>query len=159
MIAAEQVKSASVDSLWHFLAQMPATTSAQIFYGLILSGLVGMLLHYVVKWAQGDITGSLFAYLFTDNPRRSVLSLSVLVGELVGEVGAGLFTNEAGVVVGWAVVLLSGFKTGYLIDSIANKGNRPVWTVEQREKQQQSEAEIPKANAPKAVLPITGEKP
>lgn len=129
-----ELKSAvpPTESLWHFLAQLPGTMEAQILYALLIGGFVGMGAHYFVKWAQGDIEGSLRRYLFVDNPRRSWFAVCALITELVTEVSLGMFTSPDGAFLGWSAVLLQGLKSGYLIDSIANKGNRPVWTEEKR---------------------------
>lgn len=145
-----QVKQAP-ESLLAFLAQLPATMEAQILYGLILGGLIGMAANYVVKWAQGDIAGSLWRYMFVDDPRRSWLAICILLTELIGEVSTGLFTTTTGEFVGWGMVLLNGLKSGYFIDSAANKGGRPVWTSSQRAAAKEPDTLI-------APLPITGEK-
>src|SRR5690349_23556661 len=45
-------------------------------------GASGMLTHYVKKWATGDIAGSLWNYLVTDNPRRSLLAVMGVAGAM-----------------------------------------------------------------------------
>lgn len=148
----EQLKAAipPSDSPWHFLTQLPFTMEAYTLYMLLLGGLVGAGVHYLTRWAKGDIKGGLFAYMFLDNPRRSVLSLISLTSELIVEMGSGLFTTSDGGFVGWGLVLLSGLKTGFLIDAIVNKADRPEWTPEQR-----ASAAGPTAETTNAVLPIT----
>ena len=110
------------ESLGHFLQQLPFTIDAQAFYALVIAGLVGMLAHYCIKWAEGEITGSLYNYLFVDNPRRTVLAFMLLGGELLVEVASGMFISDTGQLFGWGTVMFSGLKSGYLIDSLANKG-------------------------------------
>lgn len=131
----------SPESLWHFLAGLPTTMEAQILYALLLGGLVGLAGHYVIKWTRGEIEGSLWNYMFIDNPRRSWLSITLVVGELLGEVSSGLFTTGTGQFVGWGIVLLSGLKSGYTIDSVANKSDRPEWSPEERAYKAAVEAE------------------
>lgn len=146
MQTVEQLKSVRPpsESLWHFLAGLPATMEAQILMALMLAGILGSVAHYLTRWAKNEIKGDLLSYLFIDNPRRSLLSAILLFSELVGEIGTGIFTSADGVFVGWGLVLLSGLKSGYAIDSIANKAERPAWTDEQR--QSNAEASQPTTN-------------
>lgn len=124
--------TAQPESLWHFLATLPTTYEAQLWYGLLLGGLLGMIAHYINGRAKGDIAGSLFDYFFRDNVWRSVGTVSAVAAELFAEIGAGLFTTKEGAFVGWGLVIAAGIKSGYLGDSLLNKGTRPVWTTEKR---------------------------
>lgn len=124
--------SGAIEAPWHYLAGIPFTQQAYIFYMLTLGSIVGMIGHYISRWASGDIAGSLIDYLFRQEGRRTLLAVIGIVSWSVGEVSTGLFVNSEGIFVGWALVLLSGLKTGYTGDSIANKGTRPVWTPELR---------------------------
>ena len=107
-------------SLWDFLLQLPATTEAQIFYGLVIGCLAGMLVHYVQKWASQEISGGLLDYLFFQYPRHTVLAVIAIGTWSAGEVASGIFVVD-GTFVGWALVLLSGVKTGYMGDALINK--------------------------------------
>ena len=128
-----QVKAQAPESLWHFLANLPFTMEAQLFYGLMLAGSLGMLANYVVRWARNEITGSLRAYLFEQNPRGTVLSLCTYTGLAIGAIASNAFTfGEAATFVGWGWVLWLGASNGLMIDNIANKGQRPIWTPEER---------------------------
>lgn len=120
------------ESIWHYLAEVPFTMEAQIFYGLLIGALIGMLGHYLRAWTSGELAGGLIDYLFRDNPRRSALAMFSVVTWCLGEVSTGLFATETGQFVGWGLVLLSGIKTGYAGDSLLKKGNRQAWTDEQR---------------------------
>lgn len=152
----EQLKAvvSPTDSPWTYLANLPFTQEANILYMLVIFGLLGAVVHYVVRWAKGEIQGSLWAYMVTDNPRRSVLAVIALLTELIGEESSGLFTTSDGHFVGWALVIAAGLKTGFLIDSIVNKATRPEWTPAQRRAEQSSDE-----SAVKAVLPVTVDKP
>ncbi len=119
-----QVHATQPESLWAFLAALPGTMEAQIWYALILGGVIGMIAHYGKARATGLITGNPIDYFFRDNVWRSLAALGAIAAELFGE-SAGLFTNEAGQFVGWGLVILSGIKSGYVGDSILNKGAKP----------------------------------
>lgn len=139
-VAEVKAVSPPSESLWQFLSQLPGTMEAQILYGLILGCAVGMISHYLRRWSAGEIEGNLIDYMFKDNPRRSFLAVFGIVTWSVGEVATGIFVNDAGTFVGWAIVLLMGWKTGYTGDSLGNKADRPVWTDEQRKQERVSVA-------------------
>lgn len=122
-----EVKSATPESLWHFLSQLPATMEAQQLYALLLSGIVGMMAHYLNKWATGQIEGNLLDYLFRDHARNTVLSLGTYVGFALTTVTSGALDGA-----GWFTALWMGATTGFAVDSITNKGSRPVWSDQQR---------------------------
>ena len=121
------------ESFWHFVAGLPATMEAQILYALMAGALVGALVNFLTQWAKGEIQYGLLAYIFYDNPKRTLLSAIVLFGALVGELMSVVFVNS-GVFVGYGLVALSGFKSGYVIDNLVNKASRVEWTDEQRAK-------------------------
>lgn len=127
-----EIKSGAPESLWHFLGQLPGSWEAQVWYGLVLGGILGMLGHYIRGRSAGNISGSPIDYFFRDNVWRSVASASAVAGELFAEIGAGLFTTEAGIFVGWGLVIVSGIKSGYGLDSLVNKSSRDAWTPEKR---------------------------
>jgi len=78
---------------------------------------VGMLAHYVKSWAKGEITGNLVDYLFRDNPRATVLSLGGVLAAVATTFATGTLTGMS-----LQQLLLSGFTTGFAIDSTLNKG-------------------------------------
>lgn len=127
-----QAKAAAPESLWSFLSSLPETFEAQVLYALILGAVLGMIGHYVRGRSGGQISGSPIDYFFRDNIWRSAMAAITVIAELFTEVGSGLFTTDAGLFVGWGLVLLSGLKTGYAGDSLINKGSRVTWTDEQR---------------------------
>lgn len=109
-------------SLWKFLAALPASMEAQIFYGLMLSGTIGMAAHYFTRWAKGEIGGSLITYLFDSYARRTALAASILIGMSVTAISSNVFVTESGTFVGWLNVIWFGLSNGFASDSIANKG-------------------------------------
>ena len=141
---------------WHFLAALPSTMEAQLMYMLLLGGVIGMIGHYIRGRSSGDISGSPIDYFFRDNLWRSIGAAMAMATELAAEIGSGLFTTEAGVFVGWGIVLLSGLKTGYAADSILNRGSRVQWPDDKRE----AIAEVAKViESPVRVEPAKEEKP
>ena len=110
-------------SLWDFLLALPGTMEAQIFYALALGCALGTILHYTKQWLTQEASGSLWDYLFIQHPKRTAMAIFTVLSWSAGEVATGLFVTGDGVFVGWALVILSGLKTGYLGDSIVNKGN------------------------------------
>ena len=123
-ITMAQARTAEPDSLWHFLASLPATMEAQLLYGMILSGLLGMLANYTVKWAKNEIAGCLGDYLIRSHLRATVLSFTIMVGSAITAIAAGMFTTAEGAFVGWGTVLWLGVTNGFAVDAIANKGHR-----------------------------------
>ena len=83
-----------------------------LFY---LSGLVGMLGHYVKKWGRGEYKGNLWAYLFADNPRASLAAVVAYTAAAAMVMSSGRLSGlEIDVLVGL------GFMTGYTVDSSVN---------------------------------------
>lgn len=126
-----QAKLAAPESLWHFILSLPATIEGQIVFLAVASSMVGLFANYVVKWAKGEIAGSLWCYLFHSNVRRTVLSFCSSVGAAIGLVSVGAF-EPAGVFIGWKMTAFIGAQTGYFLDSAVNKGERKEWTPSER---------------------------
>ncbi len=120
----KQLKADHTESLWQFLAQLPGSMEAQILYALLLAGIVGMGAHYLMRWLNGEITGSLARYLFLDYPRRTLLAFAGVVGIALTAITSGVFETESGEFVGWLNVLWIGLTNGYASDSVANKGGK-----------------------------------
>jgi hypothetical protein len=128
-----QVKAESPESLGHFLMNLPATMEAQLFYALMLTGILGMFANYGVKWAKGEIGACLATYLFRQHLRLTVLSFLTYSGTAMAAIYADAFhVGDQSVFVGWGMVMWLGALNGYSIDSMVNKGQRPVWTGAQR---------------------------
>ena len=127
----QQIKAQQV-SLWDFLGALPASFEAQMFYGVLLGGLVGMLLNYGIKWLRREISGSLLAYLFVDNIRGTLLSFVSAVGTGLAGIATGVFTTQDGQFVGWFNLMWIAVSNGFFWDAAANKGTRTAWTPEER---------------------------
>jgi len=97
------------------------------FWVLLGSGFVGMLANYLFKWLRDEIAGSLWFYLASSHPKRTMLA----VATLVGYAGATM-VSPALDGAGWSVVINLGLTTGFAIDALINKAERKVWSDEQR---------------------------
>jgi hypothetical protein len=83
-------------------------------------GLLGMFSHYFKRWLQKEITGSLYKYLFVDEPRRTALALFGFVA------GAGTIILENQLQgMTWQQIVMLAITTGYACDSALNKGTPP----------------------------------
>ncbi len=118
-------------SLSVFLANIPGSWEAQIFMGLMLSGLLGMGAHYLVKWSRGEIKENLFCYAVS-NGRKLLLSLLTTTGLAITAVMNDFFIADFGGFVGWKIVLWTGAETGFFIDVIMSKTDRARWSYEER---------------------------
>lgn len=146
---AAAVDKINVPSLWDFLLSIPSLPESKIMLGLLISGTLGLIANWAVRFARGEV-GSLGNYLFKTNVRRTLLSVLTLFGTLLSSVVSGVFFTDASAAlgemaqcaqsvphadkafVGWINVLWVGATTGFGIDAIINKGEREVWTPEQR---------------------------
>lgn len=126
-----------------FLASLPGSWEMQIFYGLMLSGTVGMVAHYFLKWARDEIKGSLFCHLWI-NKKKALLSLATFSTMAWTAAFNGAFIGDFGGFVGWKMVLSWGWGIGLSIDVIVNKSDRARWTLVERlarkEKRERSSA-------------------
>ncbi len=121
-----EIKAEHVESLWQFLSAVPGSFEAQVFYGFIIAGTVGVSASFIYKWLTRQIAGSLFRYLFVDDVRRTLLSFAVLIGQAITAITMGLFAIDDGTFVGWWNVLYIGALAGFTGDVIANKGKTPA---------------------------------
>lgn len=119
-------------TLGEFLAAVPGSWEAQIFVGLMLAGFIGMAAHYLLKWARGDIKGSLICY-FAQNLRSTILSVFTYIGIALTAIASGAFTGEYGGFVGWKTVFWLGITNGFTIDAIVNRTERARWTHTERQ--------------------------
>lgn len=118
-------------SLWDYLHAIPNSFEAQLFVGLMIAGSVGMVAHYLLKWARGEIKGHLICYLW-HNKRSTALSFFGYVGIAVGAIASNAFVTDYGVFVGWRMVMWMGITNGFTIDAIVNKTARAEWTPRER---------------------------
>lgn len=118
-------------SLYDWLRALPGSFEAQLFIGLMLAGTLGMIAHYSLKWARGEIRGNLLCYLWTSK-RTTALSLFTYIGVAIGAISSGAFVSDYGAFVGWKLVMWMGITNGFTIDAIANKTARAEWSPVER---------------------------
>ena len=131
---AELKSTGQAESLWHFLSQIPASMEAQIFYGVLLFGVVGIVGSWLVKWSQ-DAAGGFIDYFFRTSFRRTVATLCAYVGAMATGIGTQVFFTEVGgqeVFVGWLNVAWASLTTAFAADMGINKGARKVLTEVER---------------------------
>jgi hypothetical protein len=96
---------------------------------LMAAGVLGVCANYVYKWLTEQIAGSLWTYLFTEYPRRTMLSFSVYLGWAFTAISTGLVSDA----MPWGAVINLGLTTGFAIDALVNKARRAQWTDEERQ--------------------------
>lgn len=95
------------ESLPVFLMRLPASFEAQVFYGLFLSGLAGMIGSWLWKWSQGEAD----AHHFT--ARYAVGQWLWLVGASIAAIMTVGFQTEGGEFFGWLSVMWAGGFAGF----------------------------------------------
>lgn len=96
----------------------PIITSLMMY---ICAGLVGIVAHYVSKWARGEIKGNLFYYLFIDNPKWTLATLMGFFASAAGLLAAGSISMSTDPL----MLLGAGFGIGWACDSAITKGVTP----------------------------------
>ena len=108
---AQKVMEIKGDSqtLWGFLAKLPLSFEAQVFYGLFISGLCGAFLSWAWKWSQGQSDIAVHHF----NPRYLVGQLLWLGGISVTAILTVEFQTASGEFFGWLSVLSTGALSGF----------------------------------------------
>lgn len=83
----------------------------------VAASVLGMMLHYVKKWARGETISSFTGYMFKDYIGYSITAMVALAGADAAILMSGTIPTMG---VGLASVM--GVMTGYTVDSAANKG-------------------------------------
>lgn len=122
-------------SLWDFLAQLPFSFEAQLFYGMMLAGSLGMGVNWMVKWLRNELP-CFVTYMFKNNVKRSLLAILTLAGTILTAISTDIFVADDKFV-GWLNVLWTGATTGFAVDATLNKGTREEWSPEERAKRVQ----------------------
>lgn len=102
-----EIKGGS-ETLGQFLGKLPTSFEAQVFYGLVLSGLVGMIGSWLWKWSQGVAQG---LHHFT--VKYSVGQLLWLIGSSIGAIETVGFQTDGGEFFGWMSVIVTGGFMGF----------------------------------------------
>lgn len=115
-------------SLKQFLMNLPSSPEAQLLSGMVISGTLGICIHYFMKYLNDEP-------LFKGRWKSVLASWFTFIGWSAGCVSAGMFVTDNGDFVGWMNVLSFGLTSGLGIDAVANKGFKPTrmaWSPEER---------------------------
>jgi hypothetical protein len=96
------------------------------FWVLLTSSFLGVGANYLWKWANDQIKGSLWKYLFKDYPKRTILSFMAIAGWTV------VAMSQVDDNLAWGILINMGLTTGFAVDAMINKANRAAWTEEER---------------------------
>lgn len=94
------------------------TASQVVFVG---SSVVGMLAHYVKKWAFDETSSKVHEWFGKDNLRATIITFSALATAICGALGSGAVTPDMNLF----GVIYAGLTTGFAVDSGFNKGAPP----------------------------------
>lgn len=114
----------ATETLWTFLGKLPGSFEAQVFYGLVISGLVGIIASWLWKWSKGEATGVSHFTL-----RYGISQVIWLVGSAIGAIFTIKFSTDSGEFFGWLSVLWAGALAGFGGEI---KTEKVEWTPEQR---------------------------
>ncbi len=96
------------ETLGQFLKGLPTSFEAQVFYGLMLSGVIGMMGSWLWKWTQGIAHG---IHHFT--AKYTVGQLLWLIGSSIGAIETVGFQTDSGEFFGWMSVIVTGGFMGF----------------------------------------------
>jgi len=91
------------------------TLYALAFYGLALAGII---VHAIKKWAMKEIDYSVYAYLFTVDPRGTLATVMAAMGTVIAAIGSGQLTDPH--IFGNVAI---AFLAGYGLDSAIYPAN------------------------------------
>lgn len=90
------------------------TVDNSLFFAL---SFVGMFSHALKKYMQGQLSGSIFDYVFKNNKKRTIIAILTNIGAI----GTLILANQVPTEIGAFIVL--AMTTGYTSDSTANSDN------------------------------------
>lgn len=96
------------------------TLNAFAFYGLAILGIVA---HAVKKWGMKEIPYSAYAYLFTVDPRGTLVTIGTALGAVITAVGSGAITD-----IHQFSSVSTAFLAGYACDSAIYPANGKATT-------------------------------
>lgn len=94
----------------------------------IAASFFGMLLHGVKRWATGE-TRCVTYYFTTDFPKNTA---AAVVANMIAVVTALHYGVLEGV--SWQYAVMTGILQGFGADAGLNKGQRVIWSSEERER-------------------------
>lgn len=126
--ASEMVAPAAEEGTFHaYLWAVIHSREFVQFWVLMVCGFLGVVANYLWKWANDQIKGSIVKYLFTDYPKRTLLSFMAMTGWSFVAMTSMVTPNLA-----WSILINMGVTTGFAVDAVINKANRAQWTEEER---------------------------
>lgn len=115
-------------TFFEYVRAMLGSTMVAQWAVLAFAGVLGVCANYVYKYLTEQIGGSLWAYLFTEYPRRTALAFATYLGWAVFAISTGLVHDA----MPWGTLINLGLTTGFAIDALVNKARRAQWTDEER---------------------------
>lgn len=116
-----QIKATTAqESLWDFLSHLPASMEAQVLYAMILFGLIGMCMNWLVKWTRHEVEVNGWLY-FTGNFRYTLGAVLGMGGTALTAISMGVFNTAEGSFVGWLNVIWTASLNGFMWDATVNK--------------------------------------
>ena len=91
------------------------TPADAVFVG---SSFVGMVAHYVKKWAMDETASSIHGWFGKDDIRATILTFGALGSAIVAAFASGVVTKDMNMM----AVIYAGLTTGFAVDSGFNKG-------------------------------------
>jgi len=127
---AEAMAAIIVDkgTFWEYARVLVASKAVGQWAVLVAFGFFGICANYLYKWLTEQIGGSLWAYLFRDYPRRTMLAFTVYLGWAVMVISTGLIHDQST----WGAIINLGLSNGFMIDALVNKARRSQWTEDKR---------------------------
>lgn len=114
------VTNASInESFGAWVAGLFVGPTLQILVVYLVIGILGIFSHYLKKYLEEEISGSLWKYLYGDHPRRTLITLVSFIGSGIAYVFTGMTDG-----VTWPALIGLAFTTGYSFDSMFNKGEK-----------------------------------
>lgn len=80
----------------------------------LLIAFAGMFGHAIKKYLTGQLNGSIFSYIFENNPKRTFLAVLTTIGAVAGIILGEQVPTQVG-----AYIMLA-FTTGFTTDSTVN---------------------------------------
>lgn len=89
----------------------------QVLLVYLVIGVIGMFIHYLKKYLNGDILGNFWEYMLRDNIKHTIASVGGFIISGVGYVYSGVVEGMS-----WPALIGLAFTTGYSFDSAVNRG-------------------------------------
>jgi hypothetical protein len=88
-----------------------------MFFVLLVAGFAGGFAHWLNNWAQGRTPDTFFEYLKSNGKRTVAASISIAMAVIASYLANPDVTLNT---------ILLAISSGYMVDSVTNKGNAPA---------------------------------